>query len=57
MLLLCQTDESNNSRYQLARLVRVRVVKGTVNSYLAGIRQLHGVRGMDPLLIRDGFIS
>ena len=39
-------------------LVRTRGVKGnTINSYLSGVRQLHVVRGLEPPVIRDGFVN
>ena len=39
-------------------LARVRKLKGaTINSYLAGVRQLHVVRGLDPPVIRTGLVQ
>lgn len=38
-------------------LARVRKLKATtINSYLAGVRQLHVVRGLEPPLIRSGLV-
>jgi hypothetical protein len=39
-------------------LVRVRKLKGsTINSYLAGVRQLHVVKGLDPPNIRSSLVK
>jgi hypothetical protein len=39
-------------------LVRVRKLKGsTINSYLAGVRQLHVVKGLDPPNMRSSLVK
>lgn len=67
MLLQCLRDNKRSLSLPVSRddtllfidwLVRVRGVKGTtINSYLSGIRQLHIIRGMEPPVIRDGFVN
>jgi hypothetical protein len=67
MIRKCETDTSEDMSIPLNQrkilifidwLVRVRKVKAsTINSYLAGIRQLHVVTGLEPPNLRSSLVK
>ena len=67
MLLMCQKEHKKKFDWPISKdnvylfihwLIVTRGLRvTTINSYLAGVRQLHIARGLEPPLIRDSFVK